>query len=85
VVQLEVELMPATAAIPAGSRLRVDVQPVEGPGGYLDATGQQAARAYDASYHDGAENRIHTGKGWPSCIWLPVIGPVPSWPPEGQS
>ncbi len=79
VVAIDVELMPATAAIPSGSRLRLDIQPVEGCGGYLDAAGSQAVRAYDATYHDGAENLIHTGGDYQSCIWLPVVGAEASW------
>ena len=65
--------MPATARIPAGSRLRVDVQPVEGEGGFLDAQGRPARRAYDPSYHAGAKNIIHTGSEYPSSIRIPVV------------
>lgn len=79
IVQIEVELMPATARISAGNRLRVDVQPVEGEGGFLDAQGRPARRAYDPSYHQGAENRIHTGGRFPSCLRIPVVSrPVSS-------
>jgi len=73
ILRIEVELMPATARIPAGHRLRLDVQPVEGEGGFLDAQGRPARRAYDPSYHAGAENRIHTGNEYPSSIRLPVV------------
>ncbi len=73
IVRIEVELMPATSRIPAGHRLRVDVQPVEGEGGFLDAQGHPARRAYDPSYHNGAENRIHTGNKFPSSIRIPVV------------
>ncbi len=75
VVEVDVELMPATAIIPAGCRLRVHVQPVEGPGGYRDADGIQVGRAYDRSYHDGATNTVHTGGERQSVIRLPVVPP----------
>jgi putative CocE/NonD family hydrolase len=73
IVRIEVELMPATARVPAGHRLRVDMQPVEGEGGFLDAQGHPARRAYDPSYHIGAENRIHTGDKYPSSLRVPVV------------
>jgi hypothetical protein len=49
------------------------VQPVEGEGGFLDAQGHPARRAYDPSYHNGAENRIYTGSKFPSSIRIPVV------------
>ena len=73
IVQIEVELMPATARISAGYRLRVDVQPVEGEGGFLDAQGRPARRAYDPRYHRGVENIIHTGNLFPSSLRIPVV------------
>jgi predicted acyl esterase len=73
IVQIEVELMPATARISAGNHLRLDVQPVEGEGGFLDAQGRLARRAYDPSYHQGAENKIHTGDRFPSSLRIPVV------------
>jgi predicted acyl esterase len=73
IVRIEVELMPATARIPAGHRLRVDVQPVEGEGGFLDAQSRPARRAYDPSYHNRAENRIHTGNKYTSSIRIPLV------------
>ena len=73
IVQIEVELMPATARISLGNRLRLDVQPVEGEGGFLDAQGHPARRAYDPSYHHGAENRIHTGREFPSSLRVPIV------------
>lgn len=72
-VEVDVEMMPATAVVPAGCRLRLDVQPVEGPGGYRDAQGCQVGRAYDRSYHDGCDNTVHAGPAWPSRLILPVI------------
>jgi hypothetical protein len=77
-VEVDVELMPATAVVPAGSRLRVEVQPVEGLGGYRDADRHQVGRAYDPSYHDGAINTVHTGGVRPSAIRLPVVPPDPA-------
>ena len=73
VVELQVELLPATARIAAHSRLRLDVAPVEGPGGFVGADGRQARRAYDRSYHDGAVNTVHVGAARPSRLTLPVL------------
>jgi predicted acyl esterase len=73
VVELRVELLPATAHIAAGGRLRLDVAPVEGQGGFIGADGRQARRAYDRKYHDGAVNTIYVGSGRPSRLTLPVV------------
>ncbi|HEX2172422.1 MAG TPA: CocE/NonD family hydrolase [Dehalococcoidia bacterium] len=75
IVEVEVELMPATALVRAGHRLRVDVQPVEGCGAWVAPGGIPTRRAYDPSYHTGAENRVHTGGVYPSHIRLPVLPP----------
>ena len=71
VVSIEVGLMPSTALIKKGHRLRLDVQPFPGPG----VTG----RTYDESYHTGAENVIYTGPDHPCYLQLPIIpdGPTP--------
>ncbi len=70
IVQIEVGLNPSSALIPKGARLRVDIQP--------SAPDGAPARAYDASYHEGAVNRIHTGPDHPCYIQLPIVpaGPV---------
>lgn len=68
VVPIEVELMPATARIPAGSRLRIEISPAEGRGRIPGFE-----RAYDESYHEGAVNRIFTGDTFASSITIPVI------------
>jgi predicted acyl esterase len=73
VVQLQVELLPATARVAAGCRLRLDIAPVEGPGGFVGADGQQARRAYDHRYHDGAVNTVRVGPARPSRLTLPII------------
>ena len=65
VVAIEVGLNPSTALIRRGCRLRVDIQPYS-PAGL-------PVRAYDASYHDGATNQIHTGPDHPSYIQLPIV------------
>jgi predicted acyl esterase len=65
VVQIEVGLNPSSALIPKGARLRVDIQP--------SAPDGAPARAYDASYHEGAVNRIHTGPDHPCYIQLPIV------------
>jgi predicted acyl esterase len=73
VVEIEVEIMGATARMPAGSRLRLDVHPVERNGDPLGGRPGGFQRAYDASYHDGARNQVHTGPGFPSRLELPVM------------
>lgn len=69
-VDLLVELLPATALVRAGWRLRIDVTPIEPGtlGQYFEGVG----RVYD-SYHTGATNRVHTGRSPPSWIRLPVL------------
>jgi predicted acyl esterase len=73
VVEIEVEIMGASARLPAGSRLRLDVHPVERNGDPLGGRPGGFQRAYDRSYHDGARNRVHTGPGFPSRLDLPVM------------
>ncbi|KAL7904279.1 Alpha/Beta hydrolase protein [Trichoderma velutinum] len=67
-VKIDVELLAATGRIPLGSRLRVEISPVEGPG---EIPGWE--RAYDESYHRGAANSIFTGGLYASSITIPVI------------
>ncbi len=73
IVEIEVELMAATARLRRGHRVRVDITPIEGPGGRLDVTGHPTRRAYERSYHDNAWNYVHTGGIYPSSIRLPVV------------
>jgi predicted acyl esterase len=68
IVPIEVELLPATARIPAGYRLRVEISAAEGRG---RVPGFE--RAYDESYHKGAVNRVFTGDVHVSSITIPVI------------
>ncbi|OJJ03431.1 hypothetical protein ASPVEDRAFT_29948 [Aspergillus versicolor CBS 583.65] len=67
-VAVEVELMPATARIPAGYRLRVEISAAEGRGRIPGFE-----RAYDESYHKGVVNRVFAGHTHPSSITLPVV------------
>ncbi|MBP1608652.1 MAG: hydrolase [Acidobacteria bacterium] len=67
VVPVEVEIWPATGVIKKGWRIRLDVQPADGCDAYR--------HEYDASYHTGATNTIHTGPSHPSYLQLPVIPP----------
>ena len=77
VVPIEVELLPFTARVPAGHRLRVELQPLDGrvgaAGRATDDEGIVAGRRYDRAYHDGAVNRVHTGPATPSALVLPVV------------
>ena len=65
-VQVEVELNPNTGLIRKGQRIRVDIQPYDGV-----AHGMH--HGYEASYHDGATNIIHTGPGHVAFVQLPVV------------
>jgi predicted acyl esterase len=80
IVALDVELLPTAVRVAAGHRLRIDVQPVEGPGAaYRDFDGTVRSRYIDPAYHVGAENRIYTGPGHPSCIELPIVPRVAAY------
>ena len=92
IVAIELELGLTSSRIPAGHRLRLELHPYEarsGPAGRADdRPGMVAGRDYDARYHTGAENRVHTGGAHPSVLRLPVVprrppfvdpaGPAPS-------
>ncbi|MDL4818614.1 CocE/NonD family hydrolase [Actinomadura opuntiae] len=67
IVPIEIGLNPSSAKIRKGCRLRIDVQPYA-PAGL-------PVRAYDESYHVGAENMIHTGPAHPSYVQLPIVPP----------
>jgi uncharacterized protein len=66
IVEVEVEIIPNTALVRRGHRIRLDVQPFDG---FDHGTGH----AYDASYHDGARNRVWTGPDHGSYIQLPIV------------
>jgi putative CocE/NonD family hydrolase len=71
VVPIEIEIIPNTALIRKGWRLRVDIQP-------FDGVDHGPRHAYDAAHHDGARNSVHTGPPYPGYIQLPI---VPTRPP----
>jgi predicted acyl esterase len=83
IVPIEIELSITTARIPAGHRLRLELHPYEarsGPSGRAeDRPGLVAGRDYDASYHAGAQNRIHTGGDHPSQLRVPVVPRRTQW------
>jgi putative CocE/NonD family hydrolase len=66
VVPVEIEIIPNTALVRKGHRIRVDIQPYDG-------FGHGTRHAYDPSYHDGARNTIYTGPNYPSFIQLPIV------------
>ena len=66
IVPVEVEIVPTTARIRKGHRIRLDVQPHDG----FD---HGTRHAYVSSYHDGATNTLHTGPEYPSWIQLPIV------------
>ncbi|HEY0941922.1 MAG TPA: CocE/NonD family hydrolase [Steroidobacter sp.] len=66
VVPVEVEIVPSTALIKKGHRIRVDIQPYDGAG-----VGWR--HVYDETYHDGATNSVYTGPSHLSYVQLPVI------------
>lgn len=69
-VQVEVELLPATALVRAGTRLRIDVTAVEP--GVLGAYFEGIGRTYE-NYHDGATNTVHTGPTSGTSLRLPLL------------
>lgn len=66
VVPVEIEIIPNTALIRKGSRLRVDIQP-------FDGVDHGPRHAYDAAYHDGARNTVYTGPDRAGYIQLPIV------------
>jgi hypothetical protein len=68
VVPVEIEIVPNTGLIRKGHRIRLDIQPHTG-------AGHGNRHAYDARYHDGAQNTIFTGPEHPSYVQLPVVPP----------
>ncbi len=66
IVQVEIEIIPTTALIRKGWRIRLDVQP-------FDGFDHGARHAYDARVHDGASYTIYTGPEHPCYVQLPVI------------
>ncbi len=66
IVPVEIEIIPNTAFISKGHRIRVDIQPYDG-------FGHGTRHGYDAAIHDGVRNTIYTGPDHPSFIQLPII------------
>ncbi len=66
VVPVDVEIIPNTALIRKGHRIRVDIQPYDG-------FGHGTRHAYDAGYHDGQRNTIYTGPDHVSWVQLPIV------------
>ena len=66
VVPVEIEIIPNTALIRKGYRIRVDVQP-------FDGVDHGPRHGYDATYHDRARNTIYTGPDRPGFIQLPIV------------
>jgi putative CocE/NonD family hydrolase len=66
IVPVEIEIIPNTALIRKGCRLRVDIQP-------FDGVDHGPRHAYDAAYHEGARNTVYTGPDRPGFIQLPIV------------
>ena len=66
IVPVEIEIIPNTALIRKGQRIRVDIQPYDG-------FGHGTRHAYDADHHDGVRYAVHTGPDHPSFIQLPIV------------
>ena len=66
VVPVEIEIIPNTALIRKGYRIRVDIQP-------FDGFNHGTRHLYDPSYHDGARNVVYTGPDHSSHIQLPIV------------
>ena len=66
IVQVEIEIIPTTALIRKGWRIRLDVQP-------FDGFDHGARHAYDPAIHDGASYTLYTGPEHPCYVQLPII------------
>lgn len=66
IVPVEIEVIPTTALVRKGQRIRIDVQPHDGQG-------HGTRHAYDTSYHTGATNTIHTGPDHVGYLQLPIV------------
>jgi uncharacterized protein len=66
IVAVEIEIIPNTALIRKGHRIRVDIQPYDG-------FGHGTRHGYDPVHHDGVHYAIHTGPDHPSFIQLPIV------------
>jgi predicted acyl esterase len=66
VVPVEIEVIPTTALIRKGHRIRLDIQP-------FDGFDHGTRHGYDPAYHDGARNTIYTGTAHSSWIQLPIV------------
>ena len=66
IVAVDVEIIPNTALIRKGHRIRLDVQP-------FDGFDHGTRHAYDAAIHDGARNTLYTGPDHPSWVQLPIV------------
>ena len=66
IVHVEVEIIPNTALIRKGHRIRVDVQPYDG-------FGHGTRHGYDEAHHDGVHYALYTGPRHPSFIQLPIV------------
>ena len=69
VVPVEIEIIPNTALIRKGYRIRVDIQP-------FDGVDHGPRHRYESAYHDGARNTLYTGPGRLGFIQLPIV-PAP--------
>ena len=66
IVAVEIEIIPNTALIRKGHRIRVDIQPYDG-------FGHGTRHGYDPASHDDARNTVYTGPNHPSFIQLPIV------------
>ncbi|MCM2410772.1 CocE/NonD family hydrolase [Streptomyces sp. RKAG290] len=66
VVPVEIELIPNTGLIRTGQRLRIDIQPYDG-------AAHGVPHAYDATYHAGTTNTVHTGPDRIGYVQLPIV------------
>lgn len=88
IVSVHVEMTLATAKVSRGYRIQLLLEPFSGASsstwkayGGIASPGSQAedqtrsvgGRAYDASYHKGVENRIHTGPTYLSRLLIPSV------------
>jgi predicted acyl esterase len=72
VVEVNVEIWPATARVRAGWRLRMDILPSDDQ---PNVPGYQVpkGRCFSQDYHEGAKNSIHLGEKFQNFVRLPVV------------
>lgn len=72
VVEINVEIFPATARIKKGWKLRLDITPSEEQPN-VEGYHPRKLRIWEKSFHDGAINAIHVGGDRTNFVSIPVV------------